>query len=105
MDRTVIIIIAVASLIVCAAVFVVVFKMIAKVFKTVSDKGAALGSNIQEKVKRMGDEMALMGQEAVCPSCGAPNTSTDPFCEYCGSSLVKGFGSSVNIVFKQGGQK
>jgi|GEM_PF-3284585 len=110
MNRSVIIIISVGALIVCGAAFVAVFKIIARVFKrvsdkgamvfkTVSDKGAILGENIQKKMDRVSTEMALRGQEAVCPSCGAPNTNANPFCEYCGTSLVKDFGSPVGIVF------
>jgi len=33
--------------------------------------------------------VALREQSPVCPQCGAPNTSIEEFCKYCGASLIK----------------
>lgn len=81
--------------------FVFVFKLASKMVNGPSGKGfldrptnfiaeRVFGPFESEESKE--NEMlkdALRGQEPVCPSCGAPNTRAELFCEYCGASLVK----------------
>jgi|GEM_PF-2322771 len=47
------------------------------------EKSKDTETNRKERVR-----VALREQSPTCPCCGAPNTSVEEFCKYCGASLI-----------------
>lgn len=75
--------------VVVVAALILIMKPISKIFKDTFDSVDKTFENFDKRVEHVSSEIALRGQEPVCPSCGAPNVSVSPFCEYCGTSLIK----------------